>query len=1161
MTGTEAIYYIREYEKVEGMRRVPVVAISGNVQPAEQSSYFQAGMDGFLAKPFKRDEFLRMLNKYKPKDPQEATQTTPKQTPQTQEQTPAHTQTPVLRRANSTGTQSASAPAHAPAHEPQNYSKTAPPAQTSRPKQRAPSPVPFRTHSEPELSVHHETPAEKTGAATSPRTPTSTNRRPSVSALASPYNLIPLNSSAMAGMPPLPEEDEEEVTFPSPANTPAHTHHVAYPYTPQMQTPSKHRRASSPARVGFDIPENPAHVAPVLTPRTPPHNESPPRATTPRTEERTSTHDLTPSHQESREFANHEYESSNHAHNVRILVADNSQADRQIYKRMLSQYQADIVGSGTSALDLFDTNNYDVILLDCNLEDMEIRDLVSQIRRKEQLSNQHVPIVLVCTTAKQEEEFRGVGVSQILIKGRGFINRDILLQALLRSVNIIPGDAPITLTPKDLFDTSELVDSLFLAQISRSNFFSELFQLFIGCTEKIVVNMNKYLREHDSRGLVVEAHNCSSISANIGAVWLSRLATELRVAASKVQGKELPPDIPNLVERVINGVDLTLEYLEKCRIISRSADGKWVTKKAPSILSQSEEIHNKDVHAMGKTRVLVVDDMPMTQFIVTTLLNKLHFSCNTVSNGLEAVAEIKKNTYDLILMDNYMDQMTGIEAVAQIREHEKTTGKRTPVIGLTSLVGNNTLQEEVVPQLIRAGMDDVIFKPILRNSFLSRLEIWRPQLADAFTWTLELDTTLLDELVQSAPTTITQAIPRIIELSNRVSSVLVQALGDIKHQENDQPQLMSPISELIELCSMLGASRLAEVAKILCQYLSTREVSEHTAHRLVQIYAVVRASTVDSLHKYTSSRLIEPAENRSVNLSPSSTTALALSSPPPPLSLNPPSSTSSTSPQIRVLVADDQPLTRMVIKSMVAKAYPQVDVDMAENGELAVAKADTVRYDLILMDIGMPIMDGYKASQLIRVSEAMRRSEPMSIVAITAGSVTKANDATAYQEAGMNELIHKPFSNAKLMAIFNKYIFEKDKPQQTPAPAETYNQSTDTIPMSYPDEMILNSEILDMLRGLGILERTVETFEKHSKELLQRARLVDPSTLQKRSNIRQSIHAMKGISLNSGASMLGRMCDDLERVVLDCDRDTIVKMLDMIDVEFARAMKRFKEIR
>jgi DNA-binding response OmpR family regulator len=67
-------------------------------------------------------------------------------------------------------------------------------------------------------------------------------------------------------------------------------------------------------------------------------------------------------------------------------------------------------------------------------------------------------------------------------------------------------------------------------------------------------------------------------------------------------------------------------------------------------------------------------------------------------------------------------------------------------------------------------------------------------------------------------------------------------------------------------------------------------------------------------------------------------------------------------------------------------------------------------------------MDGYKASQLIRASEAVRRQPPMPIVAITAGSVTKANDATAYQEAGMNELIHKPFNNAKLTAIFNKCI-------------------------------------------------------------------------------------------------------------------------------------------
>ena len=57
------------------------------------------------------------------------------------------------------------------------------------------------------------------------------------------------------------------------------------------------------------------------------------------------------------------------------------------------------------------------------------------------------------------------------------------------------------------------------------------------------------------------------------------------------------------------------------------------------------------------------------------------------------------------------------------------------------------------------------------------------------------------------------------------------------------------------------------------------------------------------------------------------------------------------SQQVRVLVADDQPLTRMVITSMVAKAFPQAVIDTAENGEQAVAKTDATSYDMILMGI------------------------------------------------------------------------------------------------------------------------------------------------------------------------------------------------------------------
>lgn len=139
-----------------------------------------------------------------------------------------------------------------------------------------------------------------------------------------------------------------------------------------------------------------------------------------------------------------------------------------------------------------------------------------------------------------------------------------------------------------------------------------------------------------------------------------------------------------------------------------------------------------------------------------------------------------------------MDQMTGIDATTQLRARERDSKQHIPIVGLTSLVGNKTVcsirktqcrltifQDEVVPQLIKAGMDDVIFKPVLRNSFLTRLEIWRPKITDAFLWTIELDTQLLDELIISAPTTITQAIPKIIELSNRVTSIIIHTLGGI----------------------------------------------------------------------------------------------------------------------------------------------------------------------------------------------------------------------------------------------------------------------------------------------------------------------------------------------------------------------------------------------
>lgn len=122
----------------------------------------------------------------------------------------------------------------------------------------------------------------------------------------------------------------------------------------------------------------------------------------------------------------------------------------------------------------------------------------------------------------------------------------------------------------------------------------------------------------------------------------------------------------------------------------------------------------------------------------------------------------------------------------------------------------------------------------------------------------------------------------------------------------------------------------------------------------------MRANTVDALNKYANNRVLDSNASSQAEQQkespPQSPNALS--------SLNPLSNSSDSN--VRVLVADDQPLTRMyyplfvfdyskipgrVISSMVAKAFPNVLIDTAENGELAVSKADTTRYNLILMGI------------------------------------------------------------------------------------------------------------------------------------------------------------------------------------------------------------------
>jgi hypothetical protein len=105
---------------------------------------------------------------------------------------------------------------------------------------------------------------------------------------------------------------------------------------------------------------------------------------------------------------------------------------------------------------------------------------------------------------------------------------------------------------------------------------------------------------------------------------------------------------------------------------------------------------------------------------------------------------------------------------------------------------------------------------------------------------------------------------------------------------------------------------------------------------------------------------------------------------------------------------------RLVVKIMEKWGY---DLDVAENGQIAVEKLKEKDYDLILMDIQMPVMDGYGAAALIRsMPEIKKQSTP--IIALTAHA--SQAEAEKCVNLGMNAYVTKPFNQQSLLQIINQ---------------------------------------------------------------------------------------------------------------------------------------------
>jgi signal transduction histidine kinase/DNA-binding response OmpR family regulator len=206
------------------------------------------------------------------------------------------------------------------------------------------------------------------------------------------------------------------------------------------------------------------------------------------------------------------------------------------------------------------------------------------------------------------------------------------------------------------------------------------------------------------------------------------------------------------------------------------------------------------------------------------------------------------------------------------------------------------------------------------------------------------------------------------------------------------------------------------------------------------------------------------------------------------------------------------------------------DVDLAENGRIAVEKCLERAYDLILMDMQMPEMDGVAATKLIRGQPNLNRTAP--ILALTANAFVE--DAERCRAAGMNEHLTKPLRKAILAEALARHLVRAQENEVAPA--------------------VQADAWAALLEDFGVdgVRRLANTFEHQQGEELATMSLDD------RSDLRRKAHSLKGAARLFGADALAERAARLEALAMDADPNEIAALTAAIAVDFAAVCREIK---
>ena len=235
--------------------------------------------------------------------------------------------------------------------------------------------------------------------------------------------------------------------------------------------------------------------------------------------------------------------------------------------------------------------------------------------------------------------------------------------------------------------------------------------------------------------------------------------------------------------------------------------------------------------------------------------------------------------------------------------------------------------------------------------------------------------------------------------------------------------------------------------------------------------------------------------------------------------------TQSKGQDARILVAEDHPINRAVIsRQLVRLGYAHT---LVENGEQALAAMVDAKYDLLITDCYMPVLDGYALTQRIRAAESSGKMH-LPIIALSASALPE--QVQRCQEAGMDDFLAKPIQLDELQAKLDVYLHRAKKQQALPTPA--HEGASDSRLSLLMDVFGSAEQVRGVLRGL---------LDSGRQDMAELDGALQAGDVQKQ---RDLLHRIDG-SLRLLGDSVGKMDETLKDVVQQ--RDAQAGRLDALE--------------